>query len=253
MTKEQTARKRKRLWIILEVLLASILLVCAGFAVYVGDYYHADETAVQAMAVSDEIAVSKTGGDDLVFAPPEPRAGLIFYPGGKVEYTAYAPLMRACAERGILCVLVKMPCNLAVLDRNAADGIAEQYPDIDTWYIGGHSLGGAMAAAYAADHSGELDGLILLAAYSTKDLNGSGLEVLSVYGSEDQVLNREKYEGYRGNLPSGATEIVIEGGCHAGFGSYGPQQGDGTPMIASAEQGMKTVCEIADIVLGAEG
>ena len=83
-----------------------------------------------------------------------------------------------------------MPCNLAVLDSNAADGIAEQYPDIETWFIGGHSLGGAMAASYAAGHSDELDGLILLAAYSTEDLSGSDLAVLSIYGSEDQVLNR---------------------------------------------------------------
>lgn len=253
MTRGHTARGRKRLWIILGITLAVILLVCAGFAAYVGDYYHADETAVQAMAVSDEITVSKADGDDLMFAPPSPRAGLIFYPGGKVEYTAYAPLMRACAEKGILCVLVKMPCNLAVLDMKAADGIAEQYPDIDAWYIGGHSLGGAMAAAYAADHSGELDGLILLAAYSTKDLNGSDLDVLSVYGSEDRVLDREKYEGYRGNFPSGAVEIVIDGGCHAGFGSYGPQEGDGTPAITGEEQIVRTASEIADIVLGAGG
>ena len=251
MTREQTARKRRRLWIILGALLAAILLVCVGFAAYVGDYYHADGTAVQAMASADGIVTSKTDGDDLVFAPPNPKAGLIFYPGGKVEYTAYAPLMRACAERGILCVLVKMPCNLAVLDMNAADGIAEQYPDIDSWYIGGHSLGGAMAAGYAADHSSELAGLILLAAYSTKDLNSSGLDVLSMYGSEDQVLNREKYEGYRGNLPSGAIETVIEGGCHAGFGSYGPQKGDGTPTITGDEQVMRTASKIAGLVLSA--
>ena len=253
MTRGQTAGKRKRLRIILGVLLAAILLVCAGFAFYVGDYYRADETAVQAMAPADGIVISKADGDDLVFAPPDSRAGLIFYPGGKVEHTAYAPLMRACAEKGILCVLVKMPCNLAVLDANAADGIAEQYPDIDVWYIGGHSLGGAMAAAYAADHSGGLDGLILLAAYSTEELNGSGLEVLSVYGSEDRVLDWEKYEGYRGNLPSGAVEIVIDGGCHAGFGSYGSQKGDGTPAITGEEQVIRTASEIADLVLGTGG
>lgn len=253
MTREQTARKRRRLWIILGAALAAILLVCAGFAVYVGDYYHADAAAVQAMAISDDITVCKIGRDNLVFAPPNPKAGLIFYPGGKVEYTAYAPLIRACAEKGILCVLVKMPCNLAVLDMNAADGIAGQYPDIDAWYIGGHSLGGAMAAAYAADHSGELDGLILLAAYSTKDLNESGLDVLSVYGSEDRVLNQEKYERYRGNLPPEAAESVIDGGCHAGFGSYGAQKGDGIPAITNEEQIIMATSEIEDIVLGTGG
>lgn len=158
--------------------------------------------------------------------------------------------MRSCAEKGILCALVKMPFNLAVLDMNAADGIAEQYPDIDRWYIGGHSLGGAMAATYAAGRSGELDGLILLAAYSAKDLKDSGLDVLSVYGSEDRVLNRKKYGEYQENLPSGTIEVVIEGGCHAGFGSYGPQKGDGTPMITGEEQIIRTASEIVDIVLG---
>lgn len=253
MTREQTSGKRKRLRAAIGVIFAAILLMCAGFAIYVGDYYHADETAVQAMAITDDIAVSKTDRGDIVFMPSAPRAGLIFYPGGKVEYTAYAPLMRACAERGILCVLVKMPCNLAVLDMNAADGIAEQYPDIDVWYVGGHSLGGAMAAAYAANHSGELDGLILLAAYSTKNLKGSDLNVLSAYGSEDQVLNMEKYREYRKNLPDGTVELVIEGGCHAGFGSYGPQKGDGSPAIAGEEQAMRTASEIANFTLDADG
>lgn len=116
--------------------------------------------------------------------------------------------------------------------------------------IGGTSADTPWAAAYAAEHSGELDGLILLAAYSAKDLKDSGLDVLSVYGSEDRVLNREKYEGYQENLPSGTTEVIIEGGCHAGFGSYGPQKGDGTPMITGEEQVMRTASEIADIVLG---
>jgi len=247
MTKEHTVRNHKRRWTKLGAILAAIILVCA-FAVYVGNYYHADQTALQAMALSDGITVEKTDGEAMVFAPPEPKAGLIFYPGGKVEYTAYAPLMRACAEKGILCVLLKMPCNLAVLDMNAADGIAEQFPEISSWYIGGHSLGGAMAASYAADHSNELDGLILLAAYSTKDLSESDMAVLSVYGTEDLVLNREKYEKCRGNLPSGVIEIVIDGGCHADFGSYGPQDGDGTPTISGEEQIEQTAESIADIV-----
>lgn len=230
--------------------LAVILVICIGFAVYVGDYYHADEAAVQAMAPDDNLSVSRIGAGTIVFAPAEPQAGLIFYPGGKVEYTAYAPLMRACAENGIMCVLIKMPGNLAVLDVNAADGIMEQYPEVKSWYIGGHSLGGAMAAAYAASHSNELDGLILLAAYSTSDLKDSGLEVLSIYGTEDKVLDFERHEKYRNNLPDETTEFVIDGGCHAGFGCYGPQDGDGTPTTTNEEQVALTAEEITAVVLG---
>ena len=126
-------------------------------------------------------------------------------------------------------------------------GIQEQFPEIGRWYIGGHSLGGAMAASYATSHAGELDGLVLLAAYSTQNLSNSGLAVLSVYGSEDGVLDMEKYEQYRSNLPADTVEVVIDGGCHAGFGRYGAQDGDGTPTISSNEQIARTAEEIAQI------
>jgi alpha/beta superfamily hydrolase len=149
--------------------------------------------------------------------------------------------MEKLAENGILCVLVHMPGNLAVLDVNAAEGIQEMYPEIKTWYIGGHSLGGAMAASYAAKHSDDFSGLILLGAYSTVDLTDSGLAVLSVYGSRDGVLDKEKYEKYFFNLPDKAEEVVIEGGCHSYFGSYGMQEGDGTPTITREQQMEETV------------
>ena len=179
-----------------------------------------------------------------------PAAGLIFYPGGKVQAEAYAPLMEACAERGILCVLMRMPGNLAVLDPNAADGIAAEYPEVTDWYLGGHSLGGAMAASCAAKHAEDYAGLVLLAAYSTEDLRGSGLRVLSVVGTEDGVLNREKYEQCRENLPADARELVIEGGCHAYFGCYGAQRGDGTATIGNREQIERTADAIAALALG---
>lgn len=244
MTRQQSNIRRKKTYTVIAAIFTVILLCVIGCAVYVNDYYHAGETTVQAMAAGDYVTVRTAEDGSLLFLPDDPQAGLIFYPGGKVEHTAYAPLMRACADRGILCVLVKMPWNLAVLDANAADGIAERFPEIEAWYIGGHSLGGAMAANYAADHSGEFEGLILLAAYSTEDLSGTGLDVLSIYGSEDRVLSLEKYEANRDHLPADATEVVIEGGCHAGFGAYGPQDGDGTPSISGEEQVKRTVAEI---------
>ena len=179
----------------------------------------------------------------VIFRPDggETVAGLIFYPGGKVEHTAYTPLMEALASEGILCVLVEMPFRLAVLDMNAAKGVPEAFPEVERWYMGGHSLGGSMAASYLASHTEDFAGLILLGAYSTADLSGSGLSVLSVYGSEDGVLNREKYAEYRPNLPEGFTETVIEGGNHAFFGAYGEQNGDGTATVTPAEQLRQTV------------
>ena len=221
---------------LLAVLIAMAIVFAAGWA-YVADYYRADEAAVAAMA---DVRAAQNG-NTVAFITEDAETGFIFYPGGKVEYTAYAPLMRALADEGVLCVLTGMPLNLAVLDMNAADGIPQQYPQVQKWYIGGHSLGGSMAASHAAKNAGAYEGLVLLASYSTADLSASGTKVISVYGSEDGVLNMEKYEENKDNLPADFEEYVIEGGCHAGFGSYGSQDGDGTPAITGEEQLAETV------------
>ena len=215
------------------LVLALIAAVCIG---YVGDYYRADRDGIEAFAPMNSVSTELHDDGTLVFRPENAAKGFIFYPGGKVECAAYQPLMAACAQQGILCILVEMPFNLAVLDINAADGIQAQYPEIEKWYIGGHSLGGSMAASYHADHIEEYEGLILLGSYSTADLSETDLEVLSIYGSEDQVMNREKYEQNKANLPGDFTEVVLEGGCHAYFGMYGPQEGDGQPGISNAQQ-----------------
>ena len=239
----------KKLKIILAVILALLIVAGIGCAVYLGDYYHADATALEAM---QQTAAVRTEQSENVtwFIPDNAVAGLIFYPGGKVECEAYAPLMQACAEKGILCALVEMPANLAVFDPSAAQGLSQTHPEIEHWFIGGHSLGGAMAASYAAEHSTELDGLILLAAYSTEDLSETELSVLSVYGTQDGVLNRESYESDKANLPADFTERIIDGGCHAYFGSYGEQDGDGAPTISNEQQISLTADYIADFING---
>lgn len=229
----------KKKLLILLISIAAILTVCT---LYLNDYYHTDEQAV--LEFSSDITASEIAKNTLAFVPENARTGLVFYPGGKVEYTAYEPLMKACADRGILCVLVKMPFNLAVLDVNAADGIAEKYPEIESWYVGGHSLGGSMAATYASKNTDSIDGVVLLGAYSTSDLKD--IKVLSIYGSEDGVMNSDKYQKYLDNLPNDFTEYVIGGGNHANFGMYGEQKGDGTSSITQAEQILLTAEKIAE-------
>lgn len=224
------------------ILLAVLLISGLGIGLYAADYYHMDQTALSALESSDTVTVALQDGL-AVFHPENPTAGLIFYPGGKVEYTAYAPLMQLLAREGILCVIPQMPLNLAVLDLHAADHIPAQFPEIHTWYIGGHSLGGSMAASCAAKHD-TFSGLVLLASYSTADLTGGNLQVISIYGTEDGVLNLEKYEQYRENLPEQTTERILTGGNHAQFGDYGLQDGDGTATISPEQQLQSTVTEI---------
>lgn len=225
-------RRFRSIWLLPVIL----VILFAGGVFYVNDYYHADPSASAILTGEiPGITVAKES-DRVVFRPDEVSAGLIFYPGGKVEYTAYAPLMKALAEKGFLCVLLKMPLNLAFLNVNAADAVFSDHPEVENWYLAGHSLGGVAASLYAEKHADRLDGLILLAAYSTADLKEKHIKIISIYGSNDSILNKTSYEKNRKNLPDDLTEVIISGGCHAYFGAYGEQKGDGTPAISREEQ-----------------
>ncbi|MGN0906047.1 MAG: alpha/beta hydrolase, partial [Bullifex sp.] len=201
---------------------------------YLCTYSHATEDALALIETETQ--------DEIVFGSSE-RA-LIFYPGGKVAPEAYAPLAKALSREGIMCIIVKMPFNLAVFSPDKADVIRDNHPEVRTWYIGGHSLGGSMASSNAAKNPDSYDALILLASYSVSDISDSGLKVLSLYGSNDGVLKLEKYASSRSNLPEDFREVVIEGGNHAQFGSYGKQNGDNDAMITPEEQMNIAVREI---------
>ena len=247
MNKE--ANKKKK---ILKRLVAIVIVLALWFgacAIYVNDYYRADMDAMVGVVQSKERYESQTLEDGTdIFKPENAKVGFIFYPGGKVEYISYIPLMDALARKGVMGVLLKMPFNLAVLDVDGAEGIQEMYPEIENWYIGGHSLGGSMAASYLSENTSEYEGLILLGSYSTADLSKEDIKVLSVFGSEDKVMNKEKYDEYKINLPKDFSEEIIGGGCHAYFGMYGEQEGDGTPTITNVEQIQKTA-EIINIFI----
>ena len=252
---------RRKLWSWLIVIVLVLAVAVAGANIWIERQYPYGTAARDALVstktlstttgkVTGRLTVEQTE-DAIAFIPDAPRAGFIFYPGGLVPTEAYAPLLRALAEEGVLCVAVKMPLRLAVLDMYAADGIAARYPDVTRWSIGGHSLGGAMAASYAAAHTDEYEALVLLAAYSTTELP-EGLSVVSIYGDQDQVMNREKYARYQTNLPEDVQELVISGGNHAQFGDYGHQKGDGMAAVSPEEQLTQTLQAILPALLGQE-
>ena len=222
---------------------AFVLILCLA---YVGDYYPVTDTAA-ALAETDTVKIQKTENEYFYDGPGEDTA-LIFYPGAKVQDISYAALLKELAANGIDCFLVHMPCNLAFLGVNRADEIMQTY-DYEHWYLAGHSLGGAMAAVYASENSETLDGLIFLAAYSTKDLSQTELNILLLYGSEDRVVNKEKIEKGRAFMPDTYEEYCIEGGNHAQYGDYGAQKGDGTAKIPAEEQQRITAEKIKELCL----
>lgn len=236
---ENNKRIMKKVKIILAILLSLIVVLSAAFAIYVNIYYHAEN--VDSYLTSDTNVTIEETSFGWFFDGPGNNEALIFYPGAKVEACAYAPLMKMLSSHGIDCFLVKMPFNLAFFGINKADKIMNYY-SYDKWYISGHSLGGAMAASYTAKHKDRLSGLVLLASYSTGDLSDAAFPVLSIYGSNDGVLNKDKVSSARSLMPSAYSEYIIKGGNHAGFGSYGTQKGDNNADITNEEQ-WEITCE----------
>jgi len=230
--------KRKWLRWVLGVSLILILLSGAGFILWAEITPQPGMDAVQALQSSSAVRVSVNGS--LQFQPKgdDIEMGFIFYPGGRVRAESYADLCHRIASEGYLVVVPRMPLHLAIFDIDAAVGIIREHPDIEHWVIGGHSLGGAMAAAFAEKKPASLEGLILWAAFpgDNTDLSESGLEVLSIYGTRDGLATLEEITGAADQLPENTHWVEIEGGNHAGFGSYGCQRGDLSATISLESQ-----------------
>lgn len=239
-------KKRKAVRIV--IITAFIIVAGAAlFLLYAGNYYHALDDVGNYYTIKGRVTITETECGLLLDGEGDENA-LIFYPGAKVEYTAYIPLLYEIAEKGVDVFLVKMPFNLAFFGINRADEIISSF-NYSHFYICGHSLGGAMAAYYASGKADKLDGIIFLASFTTKDLKDTGLRVLTLYGSEDGVLSFDKVAEGRKMLPSDSEEVVIEGANHAFFGLYGEQKGDGKATISAEKQRSLTAKAISSFIL----
>ena len=221
------------------ILLCSVSFLLGLFCQYVSVYYHYDVSSLDSY---NSIEIEKNEYDGvLTYGSADSNLGLIFYPGAKVEYTAYEPLMKQLASKGIFCVLIEMPYNIPIFGISSAYGIQDLYPNVDKWYMMGHSLGGAMAGTYLVDNYRDYEGLILLASYVSDSLIHTDLNVISIYGSEDKILNMNNYEKSKKNYPDSFEEMIIYGGNHSYFGVYGLQNGDGKATITNEQQIQQTV------------
>lgn len=226
-----------------------VVLVVAAAGFYVWTRVATYPAFPEATALAEQ---AQTERGWYVFEPEgEPSAGFIFYPGGLVDPAAYAPLMQQLSDGGVLAVIVPMPLNLAVFGIARADDVIAAYPDIDTWIIGGHSLGGAMAAEYVKNNPDTVDGIAFLASYpaNSTDLTAIPAAAVSIYGTEDGVDGAVFEESLR-RLPDGASLKVIDSGNHAQFGHYGPQKGDGIATISRDEQQRLTADAILELAKG---
>ena len=225
----------KRLLLIIAIVL---LLTVVGFVVWASNPLGPMPEALEAMQTDSQVQVTEDRW--IVFQPTgaQPDTGLVIYPGGRVDPRSYAPIARQIAGQGYLAVIVPMPLNLAVFGSDRAQEVIAAHPEIQHWAVGGHSLGGAMAARFAIQHPGVVQGLDLWAAYpaSSDDLSGYDLQVVSMIGSLDGLGTAQGIEETKHLLPPGTNFITIEGGNHSQFGWYGDQPGDAQATISREEQ-----------------
>ena len=203
------------------------------------------------VAMESTSTVTVEDGRPITFTPTGGAAsGLIIYPGGFVEPRSYAPAAHALADEGIFVAIVPMPFSLAVLGSSRADGVIEDHPEITDWAIAGHSIGGVMAARYAAGHPETIRGLALWAAYPEADVDLSSWTgtTTSVFGTLDGLTSVEDIEDSRARLPSDTSFVPIEGGNHAYFGWYGDQRGDNEATITRLDQQSITVDATARVI-----
>lgn len=223
------------------ILLIVFVLILAYGIFYLTDYYHAEATVNDYMNGTENVSVNKEDYGIFLDGFGNDTA-LIFYPGAKVEYISYLPLLLELSNRGVDCYLVEMPFNLAFFDGDAADDIIDS-TNYSLYVLAGHSLGGVSAASYV-NSTGKADGMILISSYPTSKINKP---VLSIYGSEDKALNVDKYNESK-PLMSNLTEFVIEGGNHEQFAYYGTQEGDGIATISPENQQMQAADKILEFI-----
>lgn len=210
----------------------------------------AEPAPLAQVRANDEITVTDAP-EGIVLAPVDggSEQGLVFIPGAKVDPWAYAAVLQGVAAEGTTVVITRPWLNLAFFDPRGLDAFTSAAPDVSSWAVGGHSLGGVRACQLASD----ADALVLFGSYCATDLSATDLPVLSLSGSEDGLSTPQKIADAREQLPADAEMVQIDGAAHASFGDYGPQDGDGTPTLTDAEMHAEVTSLLAPFLASLPG
>lgn len=212
---------------------ALIVLGAAAFLIYAQFQYEPSQVLTEQV---DMAGIQKTDGS-LLFQPQKANGkGVIFYQGAKVQEEAYAYLAEKLSDQGFLVVIPHLPLNFGILGVNKADAAIENHPEIENWFIGGHSLGGVAAAMYAENNLDKVAGLYFLGSYPAGDFSSTELPMLSIYAEKDGLSTTGDIEKNRYLFSNESRFVEIAGGNHAQFGLYGKQKGDNEADIAPLDQ-----------------
>ena len=232
---------------VVRILLGLVICLALGFGWW--RYDHADRESQAASAalasLESDQRVTVSQDQSYVITPTDstPTEGLIFYPGGEVDERGYAEPLHEIAAAGYLVVMVPMPLQLAIFGVESATDVIEEYPDIETWAIAGHSLGGAMAARYSHHHPEELAGLVMWDSYAPDDMTGSTLKIRMIHRADQAGNPPEDYLPHLTNMPESTEYYPLKGGTHLDFGNFvaGRMYRDTPPGELDADQQRKLV------------
>ncbi|MCD4699013.1 MAG: alpha/beta hydrolase [Phycisphaerae bacterium] len=206
--------------------------------------------AINALESNDLVTITQEPW--LTFSPGQnmSNTGFIFYPGGRVDPRAYGSLMNAIASEGYLVIVPEMPINMAIFNPNIADEIIANFPNIDHWVIGGHSVGAVAAAQYTDKHPEIIDGLAIWASYpaDSTDISDLDIPVISINGSREVRVNDTSIGERKHLLPEGTLYIRIEGGDHHQFGSYEINPEDHLATTSRVSQHEQIIQETLDLL-----
>jgi hypothetical protein len=229
---------RRRAKIILATVIVIPLTLVAGFLIWAYTPLGPMPEALSALLSDENVVVSIDTW--IVFQPLNmtKATGFIIYPGARIDPRSYAPIAYTLAEGGFIVVIVPMPLNLAVFGSDLANDVIRAYPSVESWAIGGHSLGGSMAATFVHKHPTVVKGIALWASYPSAADNLSGLTInaTSIFGTLDGLTSLADINASRSVLPPNTVFVEIVGGNHAQFGWYGPQSGDNLATITRESQ-----------------
>ena len=172
--------------------------------------------------------------------------GIVFFPGALVDPRAYLALLRPLAEQGHLVVVVKPPLTVALLA--SATPALDSHPEVTSWAVGGHSLGGVAAATEVGDP--RIDAVFFWASYPARDLSGAAVAAASISGERDGLSTPADIDASRAMLPPSTVFTQVPGAVHAFFGDYGAQAGDGVPTTDRATAQRRIVEATATFVEG---
>lgn len=254
MTSLRVVSERKKIVPLVSFTLLILFVILAiSFVIWANNPLKATTVAKSFLKSTDTVSVEILKNGDIIFTPVEyksfgngKKVGIVFYPGGRVEHSAYAQLAYLLAEKGTKVIVLKVPFNFAFLRVNGADDYVKQDKNID-WFVSGHSLGGAFASEYVRKNPQSVKGLILLASYPVKNMSNLNIPTLLIAGTKD-ILPIETFERKRKMFPKDTLIIYINGANHAQFGDYGFQKGDGKADISGEEQKRTTITIMFDFI-----